>query len=123
MVGYHNFRLISSSILPIQHSADKESGNIYLYSINPKIEEGKPVPLHTLSLHSSPVKLMKFNFVNDTVVSIDEAGLIEYWSPVTYNMPDTIRFEYKTDTDLYEFAKVRYSLPSVSLSLTHSSSP
>ena len=49
---------------------------------------------------------MKFNAQHDTVVSIDEAGIIEYWSPTTYNMPDNILFQYKTDTDLYEFAKV-----------------
>lgn len=30
---------------------------------------------------------------------------MEYWSPDTYEQPTTVSFQYKTDTDLYEFAK------------------
>ena len=31
--------------------------------------------------------------------------MIEYWSGDTYVHPQNVSFEYKTDTDLYEFAK------------------
>jgi peptidylprolyl isomerase domain and WD repeat-containing protein 1 len=41
----------------------------------------------------------------NAVISADVAGMIEYWSPETYLQPTTVSFKYKTDTDLYEFAK------------------
>lgn len=39
------------------------------------------------------------------MVSADASGLIEYWSSDTYQHPQSVSFEFKTDTDLYEFAK------------------
>jgi peptidylprolyl isomerase domain and WD repeat-containing protein 1 len=32
-------------------------------------------------------------------------GILEYWSVDTFEQPQNISFMYKTDTDLYEFAK------------------
>ena len=34
--------------------------------------------------------------------------MLEYWGGVShdYKFPDNVKFQYKTDTDLYEFAKV-----------------
>ena len=48
-------------------------------------------------------------------MSGDEAGMLEYWSGPSqdYSFPKTVKFEYKTDTDLYEFVKVRLSLHSL----------
>lgn len=45
----------------------------------------------------------------NVTISIDERGMLEYWSGVktNYEFPKTIKWEYKTDTDLFEFAKVR----------------
>lgn len=44
----------------------------------------------------------------DVVVSADEAGMVEYWSGVKgdYKFPQNISFEFKTDTDLFEFVMV-----------------
>lgn len=41
------------------------------------------------------------------MVSADEKGLIEYWSPESLEFPKNVDFELKSDTDLFEFAKVR----------------
>ena len=51
---------------------------------------------------------MQYNSAYDIVVSGDEAGMLEYWSGPSqdYSFPKTVKFEYKTDTDLYEFVKV-----------------
>ena len=40
---------------------------------------------------------------------MDESGMIEYWAgpAQSYTFPKNIAWEYKTDTDLYEFCKVR----------------
>lgn len=49
---------------------------------------------------------MKANDPYETVVSIDSKGLVEYWSANDYEFPaSTVKYAYKTDTDLYEFAK------------------
>lgn len=45
----------------------------------------------------------------ETIVSVDETGLIEYSTGPKhdYEFPNNIEFQYKTDTDLYEFAKLK----------------
>ena len=44
----------------------------------------------------------------DVVVSADEAGMVEYWSGLKGDckFPQNIDFQYKTDTDLFEFVMV-----------------
>lgn len=43
----------------------------------------------------------------DTCISVDKAGILEYWTgPKTdYKFPKHAQFESKLDTDLFEFAK------------------
>ncbi len=54
------------------------------------------------------MRSFQYNAHFDWAISIDEMGLVEYWSGYKgdYKFPDNVQFEYKTDTDLYEFAKV-----------------
>ena len=54
------------------------------------------------------LRVLQYNSVYDVVVSGDQAGMLEYWSGPShdYTFPKTVKFEYKTDTDLYEFVKV-----------------
>jgi len=46
--------------------------------------------------------------VFETVVSVDSSGMLEYWTGPKHEcqFPRTVSWDYKTDTDLYEFAKV-----------------
>jgi len=62
-------------------------------------------PLKTINIHNFPVIAMKYNEKYDVVVSADEKGLIEYWTPESYEFPKNVAFELKSDTDLFEFAK------------------
>ena len=58
-------------------SSDKDSCSIKLYD-----GRGGINALVTInSLHTSPVHLMKFNPVANVVISSDEKGSIEYWTP------------------------------------------
>ena len=52
----------------------------------------------------------QYNPVYDVAVSADGAGMLEYWTgpKQDYKFPKNIKWEYKTDTDLYEFAKVNH---------------
>lgn len=40
-------------------------------------------------IHLGPVKVMRFNPVFDTVISADDRGIIEYWSPETLKFPES----------------------------------
>lgn len=50
---------------------------------------------------------MQYNPIYETCISVDKAGILEYWTgPKTgYKLPKCISFESKLDTDLFEFAK------------------
>ena len=50
----------------------------------------------------------QYNAVYDVAVSADEAGMIEYWSGIRHDVqfPKNVNFEFKTDTDLFEFIMV-----------------
>lgn len=50
----------------------------------------------------------QYNAVYDVAVSADEAGMVEYWSGIKHDLqfPKNVDFEFKTDTDLFEFIMV-----------------
>lgn len=51
---------------------------------------------------------LQYNAVYDIAISADAAGMLDYWSGVKSDLafPKNIDFEYKTDTDLFEFVMV-----------------
>ncbi|XP_054279238.1 peptidylprolyl isomerase domain and WD repeat-containing protein 1-like [Macrosteles quadrilineatus] len=51
--------------------------------------------------------LLQYNPVFDVSVSVDSAGILEYWGGVRqdYKFPKCAKFESKLDTDLFEFVK------------------
>lgn len=78
-----------------------------------------PEPIHTIKgLHRSVVSVMAFNNAYDCVISADDNGMLEYWSPsANYEKPDNV-FQYKSSTNLFDFKKAK----SVPTSLTISPS-
>uniref|UniRef100_F1L033 peptidylprolyl isomerase n=1 Tax=Ascaris suum TaxID=6253 RepID=F1L033_ASCSU len=85
--------------------SDAESGKIFIYD-----GKGDNSPIHVLEkLHSKPVKVIEYNAVLDCAISIDIVGMLEYWSGPKrdYQFPSNIAWKYKTDTDLYEFLKLK----------------
>lgn len=40
-------------------------------------------------IHLGPIQSMKYNHEYDTVISADDKGVIEYWSPATLQFPET----------------------------------
>lgn len=61
------------------------------------------------SIHRHPVHLIRYNEVYNCVVSADESGMMEFWSPnEPYEKPSseaTGMWELKTRTDLFDFKK------------------
>jgi peptidylprolyl isomerase domain and WD repeat-containing protein 1 len=63
---------------------------------------------------------MVLNRSNNSVISADAKGIIEYWDTTTgqpLSAPDTrVKFQYKSDTDLYALAKSRTSPSCIAIS-------
>lgn len=70
---------------------------------------GTNTPIHVMDkLHTKPVSVICYNPVFETVISVDKAGILEYWQghKHNYNFPSkVVQFDSKLDTGLYEFAK------------------
>ncbi|VDL80938.1 unnamed protein product [Nippostrongylus brasiliensis] len=84
---------------------DSESGKIVIVD-----GKGTSEALHTLeNLHYSPVRQIEYNHVMDIIISIDDTGMIEYWSGAKreFKIAENVKFKYKTETDLYEFIKAK----------------
>lgn len=83
--------------------SEKSTGKIFVYD-----GRGSSEPLHVFDkLHSSPLTQIRLNPKFRVIVSADKAGMLEYWTglPNEFKFPKHVQWEYKTDTDLYEFAK------------------
>lgn len=64
--------------------------------------------MNTVLTLESVFKCLQYNSVFEAAVSVDMGGMLEYWSgpKADFAFPKKVLWEYKTDTDLYEFAKV-----------------
>ena len=81
----------------------KDSPAIRLY----RARSGSSEPVaENSSVHGAPVRLMAYNLQHHAVVSADDRGMVEYWSPDDFELPaSAVSFSYKAETSLYEFAK------------------
>lgn len=90
--------------------SDAETGAIYIY--DGRGADGSPLqgPAQSLqTLHRSPIAVLKYNPVFDTVVSVDKHGIVEYWTGQKgdYCFPKQVQFQSKLDTDLFELVRAK----------------
>ncbi|XP_067678099.1 peptidylprolyl isomerase domain and WD repeat-containing protein 1-like [Haliotis asinina] len=81
--------------------SEKESNTIHIYD-----GKGNGEPLHSLEkLHFKPVTIIRYNPVLEVAVSVDQSGMVECWGGARqdYKFPKVLQWEFKTDTDLYDF--------------------
>ncbi|KAI1386990.1 uncharacterized protein F4822DRAFT_331723 [Hypoxylon trugodes] len=99
--------------LPLLAVSDESKPLIYIYDGRGESQ----TPIHTIKgLHRSPVSVMAFNNAYDCVVSADDNGMLEYWSPsANYEKPDNV-FQYKSATNLFEFKKAKSTPVSLTIS-------
>ena len=96
------------SSLPLLAVTRENDNDIQIY--DGRGEKTEPVDV-VKGLHRSPVHLLAYNNAYDCVVSVDEGGMLEYWSPSgSHEKPEGV-FEYKSSTNLFEFKKAK-SVPS-----------
>ncbi|KAG7274055.1 hypothetical protein CRUP_030777 [Coryphaenoides rupestris] len=83
--------------------SEKSTGKIFVFD-----GRGSNTPLHVFDkMHAAPLSKICLNPKFKVIVSADKAGMIEYWTGFRneFKFPKYVDWEYKTDTDLYEFAK------------------
>lgn len=99
--------------LPLLAVSDDSKPLIYVYDGRGENQ----TPIHTVkSVHRSPVSIMAFNNAYDCVVSADDNGMLEYWSPSTnYEKPENV-FQYKSSTNLFDFKKAKSTPISLNMS-------
>lgn len=104
----------SGSLLSTIAVTEKESGLIHIYDGRGKSEELSVIK----DKHMAPVTAIKYNPTNKVVLSTDKNGMFEYWSSEeNYPFPENlVSFKFKTDTDLYEFAKNKTYVLSIAIS-------
>ncbi|KAH8497965.1 hypothetical protein Peur_073227 [Populus x canadensis] len=93
--------------------SDRNSLAVHIYDAR----GGSNEPIISKEIHLEPVKVMKYNPVFDTVISVDAKGLIEYWSPTTLKFPESeVKFRLKSDTNLFEIVKCKTSVSTMEVS-------
>ncbi|KAI2777305.1 hypothetical protein F4815DRAFT_481637 [Daldinia loculata] len=99
--------------LPLLAVSDDSKPLIYIYDGRGENQ----TPIHTIKgLHRSPVSIMAFNDAYDCVVSADDNGMLEYWSPsANYEKPENV-FQYKSSTNLFDFKKAKSTPVSLTIS-------
>uniref|UniRef100_A0A7E4ZZR6 peptidylprolyl isomerase n=1 Tax=Panagrellus redivivus TaxID=6233 RepID=A0A7E4ZZR6_PANRE len=105
---------VGSDLVHALAISDAASPKIFIYD-----GKGENVPIHMIeSLHSLPVKIMEYIPAKNITISIDERGMLEYWSGArtNYEFPKNVPWEFKGDTDLYEFAKLKAPPKSLAVS-------
>lgn len=83
--------------------AEHDGSKIFIYD-----GRGSSEPLKTVEkMHMVQVEIIRYNPVYEVVVTADKSGMVEYWTGPKggYKFPKNVLWQYKTDTDLYEFAK------------------
>ncbi|KAK3235787.1 Peptidylprolyl isomerase [Cymbomonas tetramitiformis] len=83
--------------------ADRDAPKVHIFNTSHAGTEA----MHIMEV-AKPVLFMRFNLAYEVVISADTAGLLDYWSPVTYKFPEGVTsFKYKLETDLFTFVKTK----------------
>ncbi|XP_048425035.1 peptidyl-prolyl cis-trans isomerase CYP71-like [Pyrus x bretschneideri] len=93
--------------------SDRDSSYVHIFDAR----SGTNEPIIFREVHLGPVKVMRYNPVFDTVISADQQGMVEYWSPDTLKFPETgVKFRMKSDTNLFEIPKCKTTVSSIEVS-------
>uniref|UniRef100_H2YC14 peptidylprolyl isomerase n=1 Tax=Ciona savignyi TaxID=51511 RepID=H2YC14_CIOSA len=92
--------------------SEQGKGEIFIYD-----GRGGGEVIHTLKIHSAEVTAIRYNPKFRAAISGDAQGMLEYWGENDFKFPkSTLKFEFKTDTDLYELAKLKCHARTITVS-------
>jgi peptidylprolyl isomerase domain and WD repeat-containing protein 1 len=92
----------SDAVSPVLAISNSTDGSINLVEVRSFLESPKDYAAEKVSLHENSVGLMEYRAEIDAMVSIDDGGYVEVWSPSSREKPRVCKFESKFDTDLFE---------------------
>ncbi|KAM1804018.1 hypothetical protein ACFX12_029932 [Malus domestica] len=93
--------------------SDRDSSYVHIFDAR----SGTNEPIISREVHLGPVKVMRYNPVFDTVISADQRGMVEYWTPDTLKFPEAgVKFRMKSDTNLFEIPKCKTTVSSIEVS-------
>ncbi|KAK9907373.1 hypothetical protein WJX75_002432 [Coccomyxa subellipsoidea] len=93
--------------------AELDGPSVHVYDVR----SGSDEPMDSFKVHRAPVTVMRYNAAHDTVISIDQKGMIEYWRSTGHVFPEEdVDFSSKLDTDLYAHAKAKTAVQSLEVS-------
>mmetsp|Transcript_11457 Transcript_11457/g.35010 ORF Transcript_11457/g.35010 Transcript_11457/m.35010 type:complete len:644 (+) Transcript_11457:87-2018(+) len=96
-----------SAAAPVLAVADRNEPRVCLF----RATDTEPFRTISSLAHAAPIVFMRKHPLSSALVSIDANKMVEYWSPLADGdptvLPEGVAFKYKSDTDLYEFAKHR----------------
>ncbi|KAL6575760.1 cytochrome P450 monooxygenase 71 [Orobanche hederae] len=93
--------------------SDRNSSAVQIYDAR----SGSNESIASREIHLGPIKYMKYNHEYDTVISADDKGIIEYWSPASLQFPETgVTFRVKSDTDLFAIVKCKTTVSTIEVS-------
>ncbi|KAI8419749.1 hypothetical protein MSG28_008425 [Choristoneura fumiferana] len=104
--AWREFSLLQPHPSHLRHFVRSEKGSNRIHVFDGTQASG--TSLHTFeTLHQSTVSTIKYNPVYETAVSVDKAGIVEYWTGPKheYKFPKNVDFRSKLDTDLFDFVK------------------
>ncbi|OWR48413.1 peptidylprolyl isomerase domain and WD repeat-containing protein 1 [Danaus plexippus plexippus] len=89
----------------VERSKQSEKGSNKIHIFDGTQASG--TPLHTFEKHQKEVVTIRYNPVFEVAVSVDKAGIVEYWTGPKheYQYPKNVKFTSKLDTDLFDFVK------------------
>eukprot|EP00039_Didymoeca_costata_P005214 m.79570 g.79570 ORF g.79570 m.79570 type:complete len:638 (-) comp12718_c0_seq2:600-2513(-) len=91
------------SLTPLVAVGETSGSKIRIYE-----GRGANVPVREIDMHSKPLTCIKYDPTLNMVATADESGMIEFFNSEDYEYPSNVlKFEFKSDTDLYEFAKAK----------------
>ncbi|KAJ3442566.1 peptidylprolyl isomerase domain and wd repeat-containing protein [Anaeramoeba flamelloides] len=89
------------AIEPLIAISKVDSPEIYVYTINGENEKPKKI----VKIHYNPITVIAYNSFYNCVISVDTKGMINYWKIKNLKPPKEVLFNYKSETDLFFFAK------------------
>ncbi|XP_003381739.1 peptidylprolyl isomerase domain and WD repeat-containing protein 1 [Trichinella spiralis] len=117
MINMMRFEYVPATCCFVHAAADpiaavavsaSDSPSIFIYD-----SRGTNEPIHELKLHYKEVQLIEYNYLYDSAISADSESILELWSGPRhdYQFPKhAVGWDFKIDTDLYEFAKAKVKL-------------
>jgi len=80
------------------------------------VDSGKTTPVRTYTTHKVAPHLLTYIPQFHCVISTDTKGFLDIWDPDTLELPTSVQFTMKSDTDLYELLKSQTSAISLAAS-------